>query len=743
MLQHADNSVDWYPWGPEALEKARSQDKPIFLSIGYAACHWCHVMAHESFENPATAAIMNEYFVNIKVDREERLDLDGIYMQAVVAMTGQGGWPMSVFLAPDGRPFYGGTYFPPVPRYNKPAFGELLLTVVNAWKNDLDGLLENGRQMLDQVREQGLSLAPAPAAGPASLQPAALERAASALAQSYDWTHGGWGWAPRFPQPMTIEYLLRRATRGDRQALEMAVHALRAMAKGGMYDVVGGGFARYATDDRWHTPHFKKMLYDNAQLARAYLHAWQLCGGETPENTPSLPSEIKRFAPALRAVCEQTLDFVLREMTHPLGGFYSSLDADSQGEEGKFYTWTPQEIRAALGKAQDAELVIAAYQVTEGGNFEGKNILQRARSDEQLAEQFGLSAAAVPDRLRGLHARLLEARAQRVRPSTDDKILVSWNALMLAAFAEAGRGLGRPDYLAAAQRNARFLLENLVQGSRPVSPSTAGVRPVSPSTAGVRMMRSWRGGEPPPLSGALYRPSPISALEIGEGEGRARHNAYLEDYAALVLGLLALYQSDANVEWYAAAVRLADEMVAHYADVGEAGSSTGLLAGGFFDTRDDHEALLYRPKEVQDNATPSGNALAACALLQLAAYGDRMEGRSRAEAMLGSIQDLMVRYPTAFAQWLCAADFALGPVQEIAVLGEAGLPHTDALLHTLWKRYRPRQVTAISAYPPACGSPALLNDRPLKNGLPTAYVCRGSVCQQPVNSPEELEAQLG
>jgi hypothetical protein len=467
-----------------------------------------------------------------------------------------------------------------------------------------------------------------------------------------------------------------------------------------MYDVVGGGFARYSTDDLWRTPHFEKMLYDNAQLGRVYLHAWLICREE---------DGMQAAAQQMRGVCEQTLDFVLREMTHPLGGFYSSLDADSEGAEGNFYLWTPQEIRAALGSARDADFVIAAYQVTEAGNFEGSNILQRALSDARLAEQFGLPEAAVPAHLEALHARLLAARSRRVRPATDDKTLVSWNALMLAAFAEAGRSLERPDYLAAARRSAHFLLEYMVQDGR--------------------LVRAWRGPQPPPQR----------TSSDGEGEGRGGGSpAYLEDYAALVLGLLALYQADADVTWYAAALHLADEMNAHFTDP----------AGGFFDTRDDAEALLFRPKELQDNATPSGSALAACALLQLAAYGDRLDGRAVAETMLASMQELAGRHPTAFAQWLQAADFALGPIHEVAVVGDRDHPLMAALLGALWKRYRPRLVAAVSVnpatpgQPPAPGSPALLQHRPLKENLPTAYVCQGFVCRQPVNSVEEMESQL-
>jgi hypothetical protein len=649
---------------------------------------------------------------------------------------------MSVFLTPDGMPFYGGTYFPPVRRYNMPAFLELLQAVAHTWETDRSSLLDNGKQILDHIRPAvgARYIVPQPNTAPqpntvpqpntAPLQ-STLDRAALSLAQSYDWTHGGWGSAPRFPQPMTIEFLLRRATRGDKQARDMAVHVLQAMSKGGMYDLVGGGFARYSTDDLWRTPHFEKMLYDNAQLASVYLHAWLVCREDpvgaryiVPQpNTVPQPASQPVPPQSFLRVCEQTLDFVLREMTHPLGGFYSSLDADSVDidglaserdlasesdlaserdlasesdlAEGRFYLWTPQEIRQALGDGPDADFIIAACALTDHGNFDGKNILQRALSDEQLAEQFSLDAAAVPGRLEILFARLLESRSRRPRPATDDKILMSWNALMLAAFAEAGRYLHRADYLAAAQRNARFLLDNLLVDGR--------------------LTRSWR------------QPTTDSTPSSGEG------GAFLEDYAALILGLLTLYQSDGDVEWYTAALHLADEMTAHFTDPD----------GGFFDTRDDADALLFRPKDVQDNATPSGNALAACALLTLAAFSDRLESRSAAESMLASMQDMIEYHPTAFAQWLCAADFALGPVHEVAIVGEPGDPPArTALVTALWRQYRPRQVAAVSAYPPEPGSPALLHNRPLLDGLPTAYVCQGFVCQQPTHSPEEMEAQL-
>ncbi|HKJ39911.1 MAG TPA: thioredoxin domain-containing protein [Anaerolineales bacterium] len=666
LLQHSNNPVDWYPWGEEALTKAKVEKRPIFLSIGYAACHWCHVMAHESFEDQQTAAIMNENFVNIKVDREERPDIDSIYMQATVAMTGSGGWPMSVFLTPDLRPFYAGTYFPPVRRYNMPSFKEVLLSIAQTWRDETQEVDRVGDQVLQHIRPPLQSIE-----NKNALTVEALEAAIKSLLDSYDWGYGGWGSAPKFPQPMTVEFLLRRATTATsqrEQILKASTHTLDAMSRGGMYDVVGGGFSRYSVDNFWRTPHFEKMLYDNAQLALAYLHGYLVTG------------EVR-----YRQVCEETLDFVLRELTHSDGGFYSSLDADSEGEEGKFYVWKQDEIQSALGS--DFEFFKAAYDIKPQGNWEGKTILQRALDDSSLAAQFKLDQVSIQQKLSQCHAKLLEVRNTRIRPGTDDKVLVMWNALMLRAFAEAGRYLKRQDYLDTAIRNAHFLLNNLYVNDR--------------------LLRSWR-------------------------DGQAKHNGYLEDYAGLILALISLYQSDPNKEWYVTALKLADEMVEHFSDP----------SGGFFDTRDDHETLLVRPKDIQDNATPSGNALAATALLELSSYGDRTEWRSLVEKMLSNVYDAMLRYPTAFAQWLCAADFAVGPTHEVAIIGDPRDSETQSLVYTLWKSYRPRQATVISAYPPEPGSPALLKDRPVINGQATAYVCQGFVCLQPVNSPSKMEEQL-
>ncbi|MGB9641231.1 MAG: thioredoxin domain-containing protein, partial [Anaerolineales bacterium] len=515
LLQHANNPVDWYPWGEEALQLARLEDKPIFLSIGYAACHWCHVMAHESFENAQIAAILNRYFVNIKVDREERPDLDDIYMAATVAMTGSGGWPLSVFLTPDLKPFYCGTYFPATPGYNRPSFPDLLLAIAQAWQERRKDILSVGEQVVQHLQQSSSF----PEDSNLVLSQELLDNIADKLYQSYDWAHGGWGKAPKFPQPMVIEYLFLRAlhpaTKKPDGYLQAGFHVLQAMARGGMYDVIGGGFSRYSVDNLWFVPHFEKMLYDNAQLARVYLHAYLISG--------------QQF---FHQVCTETLDFVLREMRHPLGGFYSSLDADAQGEEGKYYTWEYAELAQALG--ENFDFFRSAYALSPAGNWEGKIILQRAVDDATLAEKFHSTLDEVKERLQTCHLDLREIRSQRVRPNTDDKIITFWNALMLQTLAEAARYLNRQDYLQAAQQNGEFLLNNLlVKGM---------------------LYRSWR-------------------------DGAVQHHGYLEDYAALSLALISLYQSDAQPRWFRAALTLAEQIGEYFSDP----------AGGFFDTRADEE----------------------------------------------------------------------------------------------------------------------------------------------------------
>jgi uncharacterized protein YyaL (SSP411 family) len=676
LLQHAHNPVDWYPWAEEALAKAKAEDKPIFLSIGYAACHWCHVMAHESFENPETATFMNEHFINIKVDREERPDIDGIYMQAVIAITGSGGWPMSVFLAPDLKPFYAGTYFPPVRRYNMPAFKDVLSGLANAWTNDKSEIEKVGKQIISHLQHQNKN------EKSDLLTREHFDAIAKSMADSYDWGYGGWGSAPKFPQAMTIEFLLHRAT-SQVEYQKLITHCLKAMARGGMYDVLGGGFSRYSTDNFWRIPHYEKMLYDNALLVRAYLHAWQV----TKE-------------PAFKRIVEETLDFTLREMTHEQGGFYSSLDADSEGVEGKFYVWTLAEIRETL--KDDSDFFEAAYGITASGNWEGKTVLQRALDDAPLAARFRLNPEVVPVKLAESHSKLLAVRALRIRPATDDKILTSWNGLMLSAFAEAarvldhGKGEGdhggsplRKQFYNAATRNADFLLTAL--------------RPNG------QLRRAWR-------------------------DGITTNAVFLEDYAALILGLLELYQTDFDNKWFKSAVELTDEMIKKFSDAD----------GGFFDTPHDGEVLLIRPKDITDNATPSGNALACEVLLKLAAYTDNGNYRDLAEQALALISDSALRHPLGAyaARWLSAAENARGNIKQIAVLGEAGEENFERLIKVIRAEYRPGVVVAASPHPTKKDAPALLNDRALLNGKATAYVCEGFVCKQPVTDSESLAKQL-
>lgn len=676
LLQHANNPVDWYPWGDLALEKAKAEDKPVFLSIGYAACHWCHVMAHESFEDPEVAGFLNKYFVNIKVDREERPDLDSIYMNAVVAMTGHGGWPMSVFLTPEGIPFYGGTYFPPTRRYNMPSFSEVIQTIARLWNQDREKLIKSGEEITQHLKtsqSQALNAENETDRG-------VLDQAVLRLAQSFDWKYGGWGQAPKFPQAMALEFLLRRASQSDQLSLDMVNHALVAYSKGGMYDVLGGGFSRYSTDNQYLVPHFEKMLYDNALLSRVYLYAY-------------LVTKDSYFL----GICRSTLDFIARELRHPEGGFYSSLDADSEGEEGKFYLWTYEELSSELQAAQAAtpgeketnwmEFFSSAFNVTKSGNFEGKIILQRALNDGELSEKFSLPLEEVRELIARITHHLFEVRQQRIRPGTDDKVLVAWNALALHAFAEAARYLNDDHYLTIAQQNASFLLENLMQDGR--------------------LFRSWRNG-------------------------KAQHQAYLEDYASLVLALLALYQTDHNQDWFTSATVLVDVITSLFIDPD----------GGFFETAADHEALLVRPKEIQDNATPSGNSLAAMALLQSAAFGYNRDWNEYSLKMLSSISNLAIRYPTAFSYWLCAYDFSLADRKEIAILYPESHPDLNAFLEIIWADYQPNITLGVSKYPIKPEAPELLSDRHLKNHQTTVFVCQNFVCQQPVNTPGEMEKLL-
>lgn len=667
LLQHANNPVEWYPWGEEALTAAKLEDKPIFLSIGYSACHWCHVMEHESFEDVTTAELMNQYFVNIKVDREERPDIDSIYMEAVVAMTGQGGWPMSVFLTPDGKPFYGGTYYPPSPRYGMPSFRQVLQSIAQAYHNRREDITNNANVLLQRLQST-IALK-----GQDMPDPSVPELAMQAIARNFDKTHGGMSGAPKFPQPMSYDFLLRYASRTQKaNALEMAELTLQKMARGGMYDQIGGGFHRYSVDAVWLVPHFEKMLYDNALLARLYLHAYQLTD-----------------KPIYRRIVEETLDYVVREMTDPAGGFYSTQDADSEGEEGKFFLWTPEEIKSTLGE-ETGDIFCQAYDVKPGGNFEGRTIVNLPTPLEQVAEQLNLPPEKLAEILREARQQLFTEREKRIKPGRDEKILTAWNGLMVAAFAEAGRVLDRPDYTAVAQNNAEFILSTLKKEGR--------------------LCRTWKADP-----------------------GEAKLMGYLEDYAFYADGLLALYQTTFEPRWFQEARALMEVVLDHFSDPEN---------GGFFDTADDHEQLVTRPKSLQDNATPCGNSMAVRTLFMLAAYTGETKYFDPAMKALTALQGPMSQHPAAFAHWLGALEFAIAPPQEIALIGEPASPETAAMLETVQKPYRPNQVVALAPEAATDGHPELVADRPGIEDGTRAYVCQNFVCQQPVSTPGELAMLL-
>jgi uncharacterized protein YyaL (SSP411 family) len=679
LLQHAHNPVDWYPWGDEAIAKAKDEDKPILLSIGYAACHWCHVMEEESFENEDTAKLMNSLFVSIKVDREERPDLDALYMDAVQALTGSGGWPMTVFLTPDGAPFYAGTYFPPEDRYGMPGFPTVLRRLAYYYSSQRDEVEQQAEAFRDFYRERDhsrLRLPDGVLPSQVSIGVDDLSQATSHLLDRADTTNGGFGGAPKFPHPMNLEYLLRQASRATGADAETILAPVRqtldVMAAGGIYDQIGGGFHRYATDTIWLVPHFEKMLYDNALLDTVYLHAWQLTGEAS-----------------YRRVCEETLDYVLREMTAPAGGFYSTQDADSEGVEGKFYVWTPAELREALGDA-DATIVEKLWGVTETGNFEGHNILHRAKTPAEVATELGLEEDAVRDAVARARVQLYEARHQRVAPARDDKVLTAWNGLMQRAFAEAGRILDRQDYRDAAVANAYFMLGTM---------RTDG-----------GLLRSWRNDH-------------------------ARIPAYLEDYAALANALLSTYETTGNITFFGEARTLVEEALTRYWDN---------EIETFFDTASDHEQLIGRPRELTDNATPSGMSLMAEALLRLTAFTGEDRYRDYATRVLAPLVPDMLKQPLAFGNLLCALDDFVGPMDEVAIVGEPGAEGTRTLLDIARHGYRPRMVLAQAAPGDAEAQTAvpLLADRPLVDDQPTAYVCRGFVCNQPVTQPDELLLQL-
>lgn len=670
LLQHKDNPVDWYPWGEEAFRKAREEDKPILLSVGYSACHWCHVMERESFEDDATAAFMNEHFVNVKVDREERPDVDSLYMSAVQAMTGSGGWPMTVFLTPEGAPFYAGTYFPREPRGGMPGFLQVLASVADAYENRREEVLRSAGSVRDYLRRSVEAAMPEGTPG-VSL----LERAGEELTSEIDRRLGGFGGAPKFPQPMNLEFLLRYHLRtGSEEALSGVELTLEAMARGGIYDQLGGGFHRYSVDARWLVPHFEKMLYDNALLSRLYLDAYRLTGRDL-----------------YRRVAGETLDYVAREMTSPEGGFYSSEDADSEGEEGRFYVWSVREIRDAL-PPREARLAEVYWGVSERGNFEGKNILHVPRPPEEVARELGISPEELGRRVEEIREKLLAARGRRVRPGRDEKILVAWNGLMLRSFALASMVSGREDYLEIARRNAAFLLEK----TRPDG----------------RLRRSYKDGR------------------AGEVPG------YLEDYACLVEGLLALHEATLEPRWLVEARDLAEEMVALFWEEDE---------GRFYDAHAGHQELIARPRDLYDDATPSGNSVATGVLLELSLLLDRPDYREKAEKVLSSTSGAMEKVPGAFGWLLSVLDFYLAGPYEVAVIGEPGAEDTRELLRAMGSRYLPHRVVAGRSPRDerAAALSPLLEGREARGGRATAYVCRNYACQSPTTDPDELLRQLG
>ena len=672
LLQHANNPVDWYPWGEEALERARSEDKPILLSIGYSACHWCHVMERESFENETIAGLMNDNFVSIKVDREERPDLDQVYMQAVQMLTGSGGWPMTVFLTPEGKPFYGGTYFPPEDRQGMPGFPRLLTSIAEAYSTNRGEIDRVTKQLTTQMSQSNQV-----SQGTSILTVDILHKAYSSLATNFDYQNGGFGNAPKFPQPMTPEFLLRYYHHGyNPRALELVELTLEKMAYGGIYDQIGGGFHRYSTDAYWLGPHFEKMLYDNALLARLYLHTYLITGRAL-----------------YRRVVEETLDYVLREMTDSSGGFYSAQDADSEGVEGKFFVWSPDEINSVMGDA-DGEVFAGYYGVTGAGNFEGKNILNIRQDPEEFAETKGLTADQLGDIINRGSKALLEVREQRIHPMRDDKVLASWNGLMLRSFAEAAAALGRPDYLAVAIKNAEFLARSMKSDGR--------------------LLRTYR-------------------------DGQAKLLGYLEDYSFVIDGLLALYEATFDLRWLDEAVTLADSMIELFWDEG---------IGGFYDTGSDHETLVVRPRDVFDNAQPCGGSVASDVLLRLAVFTGNNDYSAKATVPLRSLHQAMSQSPGGTGHWLSALDFYVSPPKEIAVIGPRDDPTTQALLDTVFHRFLPNKVVMgvetplIPADDNSEADIPLLAGRGMVGGLPTAYVCQNYACQLPVTDPAGLAEQL-
>lgn len=668
LLQHAHNPVDWFPWGEEAFEKARRENKPILLSIGYSACHWCHVMEEESFENEDIAEIMNRHFVNIKVDREERPDLDSIYMNCVQMLTGQGGWPTTLFLTPEGVPFYGGTYFPPEDRRGLPGLKRVLLSIVDIYQHSPQQVQQNAEAVLHNLR--GLN----------NLRPSqegfsekTLEAVFRKLSQNFDYRYGGFGAAPKFPHSIVLSFLQRWYNRSKNSgSLEMVEQSLKKMAEGGIYDQIGGGFHRYSVDDRWLVPHFEKMLYDNALLVPVYLDAYLITKD-----------------PFYKRIAEETLDYVMREMTGTHGEFFSTQDADSEGEEGRYYVWTQREVKSILSP-QGGDIFCRFYGVTEAGNFEGKNILTSSRTCEQVARQLDIPPDRVESVLVEARKKIKEARASRIKPGRDEKALANWNGLMLTAFARAAGVLGRSDYLQIAENNARFILNVLYRDGR--------------------LLHSYK-------------------------DGQAKLSAYQDDYACIIDSFIDLYQSTFDLKWLKKAIELTDQMIDLFWDDEN---------GAFFYTAKDHEKLITRLKDLQDSATPAGNATAAMVLLRLAEITGREMFRTKAESIIQMFHEMVPRYPLGFGKLLCALDLYLSSPKEIVLAGEKDDPMIRAFRKVIFSHYTPNEVVVLNE----CQNGEIVELVPLVEGKnlidrrPAVYICENFTCRQPVTTVEELESLL-
>ncbi len=668
LRQHAHNPVDWHPWGPEALERARREDKPIFLSIGYSTCHWCHVMAHECFENDRIASLMNQHFINIKVDREERPDLDETYMTAVQLMTGRGGWPMSVFLSPDLKPFYAGTYFPPEDRGGMPGFSRLLLALSQSYHEKRDTIVKIGQELESRLK----TLAELPGDG-RDFTAAVLDQGTARLKQDFDRMHGGFGGAPKFPRALELGFLLTQHRRaGDREALEMAALSLEKMARGGIYDQVGGGFHRYTVDGQWLVPHFEKMLYDNALLVPLYLSHFQLTG-----------------SPLSRRIARETMDFVLRELDSPQGGFYSAWDADSEGEEGKFYVWTLPEIEALLGA--EAPLAAAALGVSAAGNFEGENVLTLPLSDEELAARFGLSPEAVAASLQEIKDRLFQAREGRVKPHRDEKIITAWNGLMLSALAQGAQVLGHRKYYEAAARGARFLLTELWRDDQ--------------------LLRIWAAGQ-------------------------AGIPGFLDDYAALANACLDLFETDFDPAWLEYALRLAERLDDLFLDPAD---------GAYFYVARDQEAALVRSKSLHDQSVPAGNSLAARLFWRLWRLTEKEAHETRFRALLRRCRSQAAENPFGFAHYLSVAGLSLMPALDLTLVGDPGDSRTNDLLAEVYRRFLPERRLVLKNPQDLARvdelAPAAKSSEPGASG-PVAYLCHQFTCQPPTGDPAELADRL-